>query len=137
MKSNELIAAYSKNPANKYKMEDPSIAYVEGNRICSDQVEVFLKIENNTLTDFSFEGYMSIVATACVAITGEILVEEKTSVEDILKLDESFVHKNIGTDISPRRRFAAMIGVLAIKNAVRAWQGDDYREDFSDIEITL
>ncbi|PID84450.1 hypothetical protein CSB09_00815 [Candidatus Gracilibacteria bacterium] len=135
MNSNELIIAYSRNTPNKYRMEHPTISYVEDNRVCSDQVEVFLKIEDGKLTDFSFDGYMSIVATACVAITGEILASEQTPVDAILELDERFVFENIGDDISPRRRYASLIGLLAIKNAIRQWKGDDFREDFSDIEV--
>jgi len=54
-------------------MEDATIRYREANRVCADVVEVFLKIEDDILVAFSFDGYMSIVATACVAITGELL----------------------------------------------------------------
>jgi nitrogen fixation NifU-like protein len=71
--TNALIIEYSQNPLNKYIMEDATIRYREHNRICADVIEVFLKIENNILKDFSFDGYMSIVATACASITGESL----------------------------------------------------------------
>ena len=54
-------------------MEDATIRYREHNRVCADVVEVFLKIEENILKKMSFDGYMSIVATACVSITGELL----------------------------------------------------------------
>ena len=63
---------------------------------------------------------MSIVATACVSITGELL--ESVHIDDILKLNESFIHENIGTDISPRRRYASLIGLLAIKNAIHEFR---------------
>jgi NifU-like protein involved in Fe-S cluster formation len=54
-------------------MEDANIRYRESNRVCADVVEVFLKFDGDILSRFSFDGYMSIIATACVAITGEIL----------------------------------------------------------------
>lgn len=134
MNSQEIIIAYSKDPQNKYIMRDATIHYREQNRVCADVVEVFLKIEDNILVDFSFDGYMSIVATACVSFTGERLSGK--SLDEILTLNESFVHENIGTDISPRRRFAALIGILAIKNAIHEYRKDDSKEDFSDIVIT-
>lgn len=71
--STELIMAYSRDVPNKFIMENPTIRYKEINRVCSDVVEVFLKIENGVLQEFSFDGYMSVTATACVAITGELL----------------------------------------------------------------
>ena len=133
MNSAELIMAYSRDVPNKYMMENPTLRYREVNRVCSDVVEVFLRIENDILTEFSFDGYMSITATACVAITGELLLEH--NIDEILTLNEKFVHENIGNDISPRRRLASLIGLLAIKNAIHIYKNDGIREDFSDIEI--
>ena len=133
MNSAELIMAYSRDVPNKYIMENPTLQYREVNRVCSDVVEVFLRIENDILTEFSFDGDMSITATACVAITGELLLEH--NIDEILTLNEKFVHENIGNDISPRRRLASLIGLLAIKNAIHIYKNDGIREDFSDIEI--
>lgn len=133
MSSADLIIEYSQNPANKWILEGATIRYREHNRVCADVVEVFLIIEDNTLQQFSFDGYMSIVATACVSITGELL--EGIAIDIILELNESFIHENIGTDISPRRRFASLIGLLAIKNAIHEYLKDDKKEDFSDIVV--
>lgn len=73
MSSADLIIEYSKNPSNKGILENATIRYREHNRVCADVVEVFLIIENGELRQFMFDGYMSIVATACVSITGELL----------------------------------------------------------------
>ena len=73
MSSQDLIIEYSQNPPNKGILEHASIHYRETNRVCADVVEVFLVLENNLLSEFSFDGYMSIIATACVSITGELL----------------------------------------------------------------
>ena len=133
MSSADLIIEYSKNPSNKGMLENATIRYREHNRVCADVVEVFLIIENDELRQFMFDGYMSIVATACVSITGELL--EGWKLDDILKLNEGFIHENIGTDISPRRRYASLIGILAIKNAIHEFLQDGKKEDFSDIVI--
>lgn len=132
MTSQELIIEYSQNPPNKGMMENPTIRYREVNRVCADVAEVFLRIEDDKLVEFSFDGYMSIVATACISITGELV--EWWKLDDILTLDEGFIHENIGTDISPRRRFASMIGILALHNAIHEYRQDGKKEDFSDIE---
>jgi len=133
MSSADLIIEYSKNPSNKGMLENATIRYREHNRVCADVVEVFLIIENGELRQFMFDGYMSIVATACVSITGELL--EGWKISDILELNETFIHENIGTDISPRRRYASLIGLLAIKNAIHEFLQDGKKEDFSDIAI--
>lgn len=133
MSSADLIIEYSGNPPNKGILSDADIRYREANRVCADVVEVFLKFQDDTMSEFSFDGYMSVVATACVSITGELL--EGWKLNDILALNESFIHENIGTDISPRRRFASLIWLLAIKNAIHTWRNDGIKEDFSDIVI--
>ena len=133
MSSADLIIEYSSNPPNKGILDHANIRYRETNRVCADVVEVFLVIEGGILRQFSFDGYMSIIATACVSITGEIL--EWWALSDILTLDESFIHEHIGTDISPRRRYASLIGLLAIKNAIHEYMQDGKKEDFSDIVI--
>ncbi len=133
MSSADLIIEYSRNPPNKEILENATIRYREANRVCADVVEVFLVIENSILIKFAFDGYMSIIATACVSITGELL--EGMRIDSILLLNESFIHENIGTDISPRRRYASLIGLLAIKNAIHQYRWESNREDFSDIEV--
>lgn len=133
MSSQDLIIEYSSNPLNKGTLDNATIRYRESNRVCADVVEVSLILENNELRQFMFDWYMSIVATACVSITGEML--EWWSCDDILTLDEWFVHEHIGTDISPRRRFASLIGLLAIKNAIHEYRQDGKKEDFSDIVV--
>ena len=135
MSSTDLIIEYSGNPSNKGIIKDANIRYRESNRICADVVEVWLFIHENILEKFSFDGYMSIVATACTSITGELL--EWKNIDEILTLNEHFIHENIGNDISPRRRFASLIGLLAVKNAIHEWKADGAREDFSDITLSV
>ena len=131
--TNDIIIEYSRNTPNKYIMEDATIRYREHNRICADVVEVFLRIEDGILVEYSFDGYMSIIATACVSITGESLVG--SDIAYILTLDESYVRTLIGDGISPRRRNASIIGLLAVKNAIHEYLADGKKEDFSDIMI--
>jgi len=133
MSSSDLIIEYSRNPPNKHILENANIRYKEANRVCADVVEVSLAIEWWKLKEFGFDGYMSIVATACVSITGELL--EWWSMDDILTLNEGFIHENIGNDISPRRKYASLIGLLAIKNAIHEYLKDGKKEDFSDIVL--
>ncbi len=73
MSSADLIIEYSSNPPNKGVLDNATIRYREANRVCADVVEVSLIIADGELGQFMFDGYMSIVATACVSITGEIL----------------------------------------------------------------
>jgi len=52
--TNEIITFYSKTPPNKFEMKNPTIRYKEENRSCSDTIEVFLKIKDDIVVDWSF-----------------------------------------------------------------------------------
>jgi NifU-like protein involved in Fe-S cluster formation len=133
MDTNALIIEYSNNPSNKYIMEDADIRYREHNRVCADVIEVFAKFRDNKILDFSFDGYMSIVATACTAITWESLIG--TDIDEVLTYDESYITSIIWDGISPRRKNASLIGLLAMKNAIHEWKKDGVKEDFSDVTL--
>ncbi|MBP9779448.1 iron-sulfur cluster assembly scaffold protein [Candidatus Gracilibacteria bacterium] len=135
MSSTDLIIEYSSNPPNRGIQADAHIRYRESNRICADVVEVGLSFNNDILETFAFDGYMSIVATACTSITGELL--EGRNINEILTLNEAYIHEHIGNDISPRRKYASLIGLLAIKNAIHEWKKDGKKEDFSDIVLSV
>ncbi len=133
MDTNALLIEYSKQPPNKWILENPTIRHRETNRVCADVVEVFLMIDEGKLTDFSFDGYMSIVATAVTSIVGEALVG--MSLLDILRLDEAYVRSFIGDGISPRRRNASLMWLLAVKNAIHKYLEDGVVEDFQNVQV--
>jgi NifU-like protein involved in Fe-S cluster formation len=87
-------------------MADATIRYKEENRSCSDTIEVFLKIENNILVDWSFEGMTSIVTTATSSVFGESVVG--MTLDEILEKDYNYIKKLVEEDISPRRQKAAV-----------------------------
>jgi nitrogen fixation protein NifU and related proteins len=133
MDTNALIIEYSRNPPNKGILEAPTVRHRESNRICADIVEVFLRIEDGKLEEFSFDGYMSIIATAVTAIVGEALIWE--DINTIITLDESFIKGLIWDGISPRRRNASLMWLLAIRNAIHIYKNDGIIEDFLSVQI--
>jgi NifU-like protein involved in Fe-S cluster formation len=50
----QLITEYAKNPSNKYEMTISSSSHNEESRVCGDTVQVFLLIDDNKITDYSF-----------------------------------------------------------------------------------
>lgn len=52
----ELILHHNKKPCNCRKISSPTCQAEGYNHLCGDKVTVFLVIENDTITDISFEG---------------------------------------------------------------------------------
>jgi len=128
-----LLAGYAKEQTNKYEMENPSVRYVEKNRMCAETLEVFLKIgENNTIEQFSFFGDMAIFTTAVTSLFGESI--EGTPIEEVLSYNINYIKSLLGqTEISPQRKYAANFALLATKNALHEYLRDGQSEDFSDV----
>ena len=50
--ANEVITYYSKNPPNKMALENFDVKFSEENRSCSDDITVYLKIDDNKVSDW-------------------------------------------------------------------------------------
>lgn len=123
---------YAKNPPNRGILENPTIKYFEENRSCGDSLTVFLKIDMlGKIADFSFTGNTAIVTTACVSILGEVIIG--MSIDEILTMNYDTIREMIGFDVSPRRKSASVLGLLAIRNAIHEYQDDGQKDDFSDV----
>ena len=126
----ELIGEYAKNPPNNYKMEDFSVSHNEESRVCGDTIEVFLKIENNIIRDYSFTWNTSIITTASASIFWESI--EELDINSILEYNLDYI-KNLIWKISPKRKHAATLGLLATRNAIHKYLEDWIIDDFSDV----
>lgn len=125
-----VFLEYAKNPPNKGILENPTVSHFEENRTCGDSLEVYLLIEDGRFKDFSFEGKTSIVTTACAAMFGEAILGEP--VESVLSMNQSDMVEIAGP-VSPRRKAASVLGLLATRNAVHKYLGDGVTDDFSDV----
>lgn len=127
---NDTIIAYSKNPPNRFAMENATIKHFEENRVCGDSLDVYLKIENNIIKDFSFEWDTTVITTAWASAVGEAIVGMEVS--EVFNLDSEFVKDIIG-EVTPRRKNASVLWLLAIRNAVHQYLKDGKVDDFSDV----
>lgn len=72
--SNVMIKEYAKNPLCNFSMESFTVKQHEGNFICWDDIVVYLKIENNNVIEYSFDGNCSTITTAAASLLSEIIV---------------------------------------------------------------
>lgn len=70
----ETIQHYAANPPRNHEIVDADIHHKEANRVCGDDIEVFLVIDSNVLKDWSFIGNTAMITTACSGLFGEIAV---------------------------------------------------------------
>ena len=69
----EVIIDHNRNPRNFHKMQDAN-KYAEGyNPLCGDQLNLFLKIEQDVIQEVSFEGEGCAISTASASLMTEAL----------------------------------------------------------------
>lgn len=128
---NETITFYSKNSPNRWTLSDFTISRTQENLACGDDIEVFLKIENNKITDFAFDWDTSIISTACASIFWEAIVW--MDLQEILNKKYSFIETLVWMPITPRRKNASVLGLLVTINAIHEYLNDGITLDFDDV----
>lgn len=128
---NETFQYYSKTPPNRWVLSDYTISYWEENRICGDDLKVYIKIENDTIKDWSFEGDTAIITTWCASIFWETIIG--MSLAEVLTYDNRFIEELIGMPVSTRRKQASVLGLLTTKNAFHLYLQDGKKEYFEDV----
>jgi len=128
--SDIILQEYSKNPVKNFEMEDFTVKYHEWNFICGDDITVFLLIDGDIVKDYSYTWNTSTVSLASAWFISEFVIWEK--VKNLLNRDYDFLIKN-WLDVSKKRKRAASLPILAIKNAIHEYLDDGKIEDFDDI----
>ncbi|MDR0369243.1 MAG: iron-sulfur cluster assembly scaffold protein [Candidatus Peribacteria bacterium] len=116
-----LVSEYNRNPVHNYPMEDYSVSRHEGNFICGDDIIVYLKIEDEKIIDWSFDGNTASVTTAAASLLAELIIGK--TLDEVMEWSYDTIAAN-GLDVLPRRRRAAVIALLATRNAIHQWRGD-------------
>lgn len=128
---NDIITFYSKNPPNNYILKDYTISRSQENLACWDDIEVFLKIEDWIIKDFSFDGDTSIISTACASIFWESIIW--MTLEEVLEKKYSYIEELVGMPISPRRKNASVLWMVVTQNAIHDYLWDAIVLDFEDL----
>jgi nitrogen fixation NifU-like protein len=84
----EVILDHHRNPRNRGRIDDAEFEADGHNPLCGDHVHVYLKVENDVVTDVRFEGSGCAISTASASIMTES-VKGKTLAE-AKKLFKSF-----------------------------------------------
>ena len=85
----EIIMDHYEHPRNKGLVADSSYIQVEMNsESCIDDITVQIKVENNTIKDFRFDGVGCTISTASTSILSELVIG--SSVEDAYNIIKQY-----------------------------------------------
>ncbi len=69
----EVIIEHSKRPRNFHPLDDPARSAQGYNPLCGDEVEVFVKMDGDTVSEVSFQGSGCAISTASASVMTETL----------------------------------------------------------------
>lgn len=130
MEYSEKVVEHYTNPRNVGKIEEASGIGKVGNPVCGDIMKMFIKVENNIITDVKFKTFGCGAAIATSSISTE-MIKGKT-IEEALKLKNTDVVNSLG-GLPPVKLHCSVLAEEAIHEAI----ADYYRKEgkLTDEEI--
>lgn len=124
----QVILDHNKSPRNFRKIENPS-RYAEGyNPLCGDRINIYLNLDNDHITDISFQGAGCAISKASASLmTSTLKGKTRTEAEELFNRFHNLVTDKLGEnpDIDDLGKLAVFAGVrefpMRVKCASLAW----------------
>ena len=118
----EKVMDHFQNPRNVGDLENPDAVGEVGNPSCGDIIQLFLKIDDEVITDIKFKTFGCGAAVATSSLTTE-LVKGKT-IEEALRISKKDIAEKLG-GLPPNKMHCSNLATDALKDAIDNYRGED------------
>ncbi len=112
----ENILDHYKNPRNFKKTKDFTHSASLNNITCGDEMEVFLKIEDEKIKEIFFDARGCAISISAMSMLTQELEGKKLS--DIKEVTDDFVLKMLGLKKETPRVKCALLGIQTLRKAL-------------------
>ena len=118
LKYSEKVMEHFRNPRNVGDMENPDGTGHVGNPVCGDIMELYIKVENDTIVDAKFKTFGCGAAIATSSMVTEMI--KGKSIDEALQISNRAVAEALG-GLPPVKMHCSVLAEEALKSAI-----DDY-----------
>ncbi len=116
----DFILEHYKNPRNFGTIEHAQVDEKGSNSSCGDEIELFLKINNNVVEDVKFYGKGCAISQASASILTE-LIKGKT-LEELANFKSEDLLKELGITLTPVRLKCALLSYEVLKRGLEKYR---------------
>ncbi len=108
----EVIVDHNRNPRNFGKLEDANKTLDGYNPLCGDKLTLYIKTNNNTIEDISFDGSGCAISVASASLMTDIMKGRKLDeAEALFNKFHHLITSDEELDITELGKLAALAGV--------------------------
>lgn len=113
----EIIVDHNRNPRNFGKMHNADCVVEGFNPLCGDRLNLYLKINENQITDLSFDGSGCAISVASASLMTDALKGKKVAdAESVFKEFHNMVTDNKPHDAKEIEHLGKLAALLGVKD---------------------
>ena len=119
----EKVMDHYRNPRNVGSIDNADAVGVAGSLTCGDQLKIYLKIENNIVTDAKFQTFGCGSAVASSSILTEMIIGK--TLDEVKKITNKDIADELG-GLPPEKMHCSVMGYEALEDALKNYSADGY-----------
>jgi nitrogen fixation NifU-like protein len=130
----EIILDYYRNPRNYGIIENPDIFRHDSNPLCGDDLEMYINIKDNKVTDVKFIGKGCAISQASASMLTELIMGK--DFEYVKKLSKQDILESLGLpELGPARIKCALLSLKVLKYGTYLYLADKLKDTESADKI--